>query len=173
MPVRRSVRDASRFLFSSAGRGSAAEPDLGGTQIRPANGTRRRDQRTDEESVDALGGARAVIRGVQPVRGGSAGQLVTGDNEGGEALQGVDSAGDRDVDGDRDRDGAGSRGSERLRAGLPGGRSGVVAIGGAGDVRHAGPGLVVDPAEHASSVRDRKSTRLNSSHLVISYAVFC
>src|SRR5215467_6639367 len=28
------------------------------------------------------------------------------------------------------------------------------------------------PAEHAGR-RDRKSTRLNSSHLVISYAVFC
>src|SRR5256885_10408839 len=26
---------------------------------------------------------------------------------------------------------------------------------------------------HADSARDRKSTRLNSSHLVISYAVFC
>src|SRR5256885_12193406 len=33
---------------------------------------------------------------------------------------------------------------------------------------HAG-GRVTD----ASAVRDRKSTRLNSSHLVISYAVFC
>src|SRR6516162_3842784 len=29
------------------------------------------------------------------------------------------------------------------------------------------------PAEHAVVLRDRKSTRLNSSHLVISYAVFC
>src|SRR2546426_1378835 len=28
-------------------------------------------------------------------------------------------------------------------------------------------------AENPASVRDRKSTRLNSSHLVISYAVFC
>src|SRR3989454_4414730 len=28
-------------------------------------------------------------------------------------------------------------------------------------------------AERSASVRDRKSTRLNSSHLVISYAVFC
>src|SRR5256885_16489139 len=26
---------------------------------------------------------------------------------------------------------------------------------------------------HGEAVRDRKSTRLNSSHLVISYAVFC
>src|SRR5205807_8750838 len=33
-----------------------------------------------------------------------------------------------------------------------------------------------DPAQHpasATALRDRKSTRLNSSHLVISYAVFC
>src|SRR5256885_9614817 len=31
-----------------------------------------------------------------------------------------------------------------------------------------------DPASlHARTGRDRKSTRLNSSHLVISYAVFC
>src|SRR2546426_3958309 len=29
------------------------------------------------------------------------------------------------------------------------------------------------PAEAAAAGRDRKSTRLNSSHLVISYAVFC
>src|SRR5256885_7188095 len=28
-------------------------------------------------------------------------------------------------------------------------------------------------AAHAGGLRDRKSTRLNSSHLVISYAVFC
>src|SRR2546426_8551587 len=32
--------------------------------------------------------------------------------------------------------------------------------------------LGVDP-EHATPEEDRKSTRLNSSHLVISYAVFC
>src|SRR5438034_7443648 len=30
-----------------------------------------------------------------------------------------------------------------------------------------------DPARGAPSDRDRKSTRLNSSHTVISYAVFC
>src|SRR5256885_6666783 len=35
-------------------------------------------------------------------------------------------------------------------------------------------GLVSDvAADDAPSDRDRKSTRLNSSHLVISYAVFC
>src|SRR2546426_8413437 len=37
------------------------------------------------------------------------------------------------------------------------------------------PGGVVDNAHRdaGGSQRDRKSTRLNSSHLVISYAVFC
>src|SRR5256885_13993755 len=33
--------------------------------------------------------------------------------------------------------------------------------------------MVKSTQVQASSVRDRKSTRLNSSHLVISYAVFC
>src|SRR2546426_9024052 len=32
---------------------------------------------------------------------------------------------------------------------------------------------VADIATHAVAFTDRKSTRLNSSHLVISYAVFC
>src|SRR5256885_12391943 len=41
--------------------------------------------------------------------------------------------------------------------------------------RHRYPELPVLAAESSAkrSVRDRKSTRLNSSHLVISYAVFC
>src|SRR5256885_2948999 len=30
-----------------------------------------------------------------------------------------------------------------------------------------------EPAARCTKARDRKSTRLNSSHLVISYAVFC
>src|SRR2546426_2498439 len=35
--------------------------------------------------------------------------------------------------------------------------------------------ILVEPsgAESAAAIIDRKSTRLNSSHLVISYAVFC
>src|SRR2546426_7278052 len=42
----------------------------------------------------------------------------------------------------------------------------------------AGPGYLVavgymDPGNWATDLGDRKSTRLNSSHLVISYAVFC
>src|SRR5437773_3775934 len=32
---------------------------------------------------------------------------------------------------------------------------------------------VVRPVEHVDATRDRKSTRLNSSHITISYAVFC
>src|SRR2546426_8889873 len=43
---------------------------------------------------------------------------------------------------------------------------------------HAQPGAALRPAHRAEAraagrIRDRKSTRLNSSHLVISYAVFC
>src|SRR2546426_1249944 len=34
-------------------------------------------------------------------------------------------------------------------------------------------GEAVDPQAVAHALKDRKSTRLNSSHLVISYAVFC
>src|SRR5256885_9695893 len=33
--------------------------------------------------------------------------------------------------------------------------------------------LSADPTGLAGGIKDRKSTRLNSSHLVISYAVFC
>src|SRR5256885_8964132 len=33
--------------------------------------------------------------------------------------------------------------------------------------------LTISPQSTALGFRDRKSTRLNSSHLVISYAVFC
>src|SRR5256885_9242489 len=38
-----------------------------------------------------------------------------------------------------------------------------------------GVGLLASlgPARHNAAFTDRKSTRLNSSHLVISYAVFC
>src|SRR5256885_11738880 len=73
-------------------------------------------------------------------------------------------------------------------------------LGGAGDARHAGRGRAVSAervgcavrtiargpgfrvatggrkrgsTSHARATADRKSTRLNSSHLVISYAVFC
>src|SRR5689334_23690462 len=41
------------------------------------------------------------------------------------------------------------------------------------DDRAAGVGQVVKRGEELRQVRDRKSTRLNSSHSSISYAVFC
>src|SRR5256885_6835214 len=41
-------------------------------------------------------------------------------------------------------------------------------LGPADDVQHG-----LRAAVHACAAADRKSTRLNSSHLVISYAVFC
>src|SRR5437660_6385352 len=43
-------------------------------------------------------------------------------------------------------------------------------------VQHAGAALPprpVDPPDGPDLQRDRKSTRLNSSHVAISYAVFC
>src|SRR5688500_13005915 len=49
-----------------------------------------------------------------------------------------------------------------LMAGIAGGAE-VIAL----------PESEITPAEVAARLRDRKSTRLNSSHLVISYAVFC
>src|SRR5690349_23151146 len=49
------------------------------------------------------------------------------------------------------------------------GEAGLLLVG--ADLRVAGPALLAHPApEHE---RDRKSTRLNSSHVEISYAVFC
>src|SRR2546426_8755172 len=44
---------------------------------------------------------------------------------------------------------------------------------GAHGVRPGGAGSPSPPGGHAFRRVDRKSTRLNSSHLVISYAVFC
>src|SRR5256885_5618610 len=48
---------------------------------------------------------------------------------------------------------------------------------GRGGGEASGRALALDPrdarAPRANDARDRKSTRLNSSHLVISYAVFC
>src|SRR5256885_13184770 len=38
---------------------------------------------------------------------------------------------------------------------------------------HAAIGKLADGGERGIRTEDRKSTRLNSSHLVISYAVFC
>src|SRR5256885_12175998 len=44
-------------------------------------------------------------------------------------------------------------------------------LGGLGDQHHGHHARLQRVADH--QVGDRKSTRLNSSHLVISYAVFC
>src|SRR5256885_2570082 len=46
-------------------------------------------------------------------------------------------------------------------------------------IRNPGKGILIlisdlmDKQGYEAALRDRKSTRLNSSHLVISYAVFC
>src|SRR3712207_8809061 len=57
----------------------------------------------------------------------------------------------------------------RAAGGLPGQRVGrPAAAGGRGAVRDA-----AGPAHPARAHRDRKSTRLNSSHANITYAVFC
>src|SRR5260221_2071271 len=58
-----------------------------------------------------------------------------------------------------------SRGAERP----------VVVAGAEGRLRrlHRGGALALDLGERGGRGRDRKSTRLNSSHTVISYAVFC
>src|SRR5256885_9359243 len=50
-----------------------------------------------------------------------------------------------------------------------GGQCGLPGLG-AGEFRD---GVHGRDKNHMTSNRDRKSTRLNSSHLVISYAVFC
>src|SRR5688500_19385888 len=51
-------------------------------------------------------------------------------------------------------------------------RSGVRAVSGVLSVL-AGARLITVDADGVTVAQDRKSTRLNSSHLVISYAVFC
>src|SRR2546426_8531103 len=50
----------------------------------------------------------------------------------------------------------------------------IVALSGGADARLENLAVPADaPVMHAIQSGDRKSTRLNSSHLVISYAVFC
>src|SRR5688500_19801405 len=48
----------------------------------------------------------------------------------------------------------------------------AIAVGSAGD-RGSGAGRARQRPRSVAVAADRKSTRLNSSHLVISYAVFC
>src|SRR5438067_10103764 len=58
-------------------------------------------------------------------------------------------------------------------------RNAAEAMGGRGSIEIAvsrdGAGLAVTIADHGAGIpdEDRKSTRLNSSHVSISYAVFC
>src|SRR5256885_7120718 len=61
-------------------------------------------------------------------------------------------------------------GRRALHRGVDGAALGVLAQL---RVARADVGQVQPPAEDRLDVTDRKSTRLNSSHLVISYAVFC
>src|SRR5256885_7725230 len=63
----------------------------------------------------------------------------------------------------QDRDGTSRTPGPRV------GRGGMTVT--AADVRFGADGLA--PAIVQDAAEDRKSTRLNSSHLVISYAVFC
>src|SRR5256885_7141027 len=72
------------------------------------------------------------------------------------------------------RTGVGKTGVVGLRDGASGGKARCVLI------RADMDALPVEEAndvpyrsQHAGQMQDRKSTRLNSSHLVISYAVFC
>src|SRR5256885_13302760 len=57
-----------------------------------------------------------------------------------------------------------------LRDGLRGGGGDLVLVPGQ---RHDGEIVALVSGPHFGERQDRKSTRLNSSHLVISYAVFC
>src|SRR5690606_41671509 len=63
------------------------------------------------------------------------------------------------------------RAGGRHRLGLPGRHPGAAGAAGL----HGGPLAAAGArgAGHLPAARDRKSTRLNSSHVKISYAVFC
>src|SRR3712207_7641514 len=60
-----------------------------------------------------------------------------------------------------------------FRSDVHGGRVPAEALVPLPDVAEAGPGEVVGQHRHPVAGEDRKSTRLNSSHANISYAVFC
>src|SRR5690349_15930516 len=60
-----------------------------------------------------------------------------------------------------------------VRADSPSKRLGAAPTSALAKVSHARPMLSLENAFSADEVEDRKSTRLNSSHVEISYAVFC
>src|SRR5258708_27317184 len=60
---------------------------------------------------------------------------------------------------------------EKRRDGIPEFRIGLLLLGGRHDLGEREHRDRV--AKNAGILRDRKSTRLNSSHQIISYAVFC
>src|SRR5690242_21556035 len=67
----------------------------------------------------------------------------------------------------------GEAAGRRLQARRPGGGGPPQGgRGGQGEPRDGG-GRAADPGGRATARGDRKSTRLNSSHMSISYAVFC
>src|SRR3712207_7602615 len=70
-----------------------------------------------------------------------------------------------------------SRAALELDAGLPGERGAVLDEGGGGVLRELARaqllGGALEAPDQVVQVIDRKSTRLNSSHANISYAVFC
>src|SRR5439155_26533365 len=66
----------------------------------------------------------------------------------------------------------GSAGADRRRA-ISSARAATCAVSGSRGHGSSRRIPISKPPETWSSVRDRKSTRLNSSHVAISYAVFC
>src|SRR5437773_7080893 len=75
---------------------------------------------------------------------------------------------DREQDHDRrfDSGGVRRRGSRPTRGSHP-------DVPGGGEDRRGAPAANAARHHHLADGRDRKSTRLNSSHITISYAVFC
>src|SRR5262249_49213044 len=140
--------------------GSAGDLDEGGAQVGAAERAGVRDEPLGEVAVDALVGALAVVRGVQPVRRGRSGQVIAGHHEGREPLERVDGAGARA--GDLGVQGYVGQGLVRLVRGqrglarLAGGRTRIAAERASADDQRAGAVRVVGPAEVAGGIRARR-----------------
>src|SRR5215469_4399162 len=134
-------------------RGLAGQLDDGGAQGRPADCSRKRYETLSEVAVDALIRALAVVRRVEPVAGLEARQVVAGDHESGEALQGVHRvvAGvlHNHVDRYEDERLVLPVGLDDRLAGLRDARSRASAVSPVDDRRRAGAGWVSCPAEQA------------------------